>query len=144
MDPNTSAGLRRFGQLFARVLLCAVFLVSGSGKIADWQGTTEYMAAKGMPAVSFFLACAILLELGGGLSLLLGFRTRAGAAALILFLIPATLIFHNFWAFEGMDQRMQMINFLKNLAILGGLIQTMVYGAGAFSLDARARNRRAA
>ncbi len=52
MDPNTSAGLRRFGQLFARVLLCAVFLVSGSGKIADWQGTTEFMAAKGMPAVS--------------------------------------------------------------------------------------------
>ena len=144
MDPNTSAGLRRFGQLFARVLLCAIFLVSGSGKIPDWQKTTEYMAAKGMPAVSFFLACAILLELGGGLSLLLGFRARAGAAALILFLIPATLIFHNFWAFEGMEQRMQMINFLKNFAILGGLIQTMVYGAGAFSLDARIRNRRAA
>ena len=143
MDPNTSAQLRRFGQLFARVLLCAIFLMSGFGKISDWQGTTGYMAAKGMPAVSLFLAGAILLELGGGLSLLLGFRARAGAAALTLFLIPATLIFHNFWAFEGMDQRLQMINFLKNLAILGGLIQTMVYGAGAFSLDARARSRRA-
>ena len=144
MDPNTNAQLRRVGQLFARILLCAVFLMSGFGKIPDWQETTEYMAAKGMPAVSFFLAGAILLELGGGLSLALGFRARTGAAALILFLIPTTLIFHNFWAFEGMDQRMQMINFLKNLAILGGLIQTMVYGAGAFSLDARARNRRAA
>jgi len=144
MDPNTSATLRRFGQLFARGLLSAIFLMSGFGKISNWQGTTEFMASKGMPAVSFFLAGAILLELGGGLSLLLGFRARAGAAALILFLIPATLIFHNFWAFEGMDQRMQMINFLKNLAILGGLIQTMVYGAGALSLDARARNRRSA
>lgn len=144
MDPYTSAQLRRFGQLFARVLLCAVFLMSGFGKIPNWQGTTEFMASKGMPAVIFFLAAAILLEIGGGLSLLLGFHTRAGAAALILFLVPATLIFHNFWAFEGMEQRMQMINFLKNLAILGGLIQTMVYGAGAFSLDARARNRPAA
>ncbi len=141
MDPNTNAQIRRLGQLLSRLLLSVIFLVSGIGKIPGWEGTSAYMSAKGMPMVPVLLAGAILLEVAGGLSLLLGYRARAGAAALVIFLIPTTLIFHNFWAFEGMDQQTQMFNFLKNLAILGGLVQAMVYGAGAFSLDARLRSR---
>ena len=142
MQPETSARIRRLEQLGSRVLLSLVFLFSAFGKITDWEGATGYMASKGMPAVSFFLAGAILLEVVGGLSVLLGFRARGGAAALLVFLIPVTLIFHNFWAFEGMEQRMQMIGFMKNLAIGGGLLMAMVYGSGAISLDAlRTRTR---
>ncbi len=141
MDPNTSARIRRLGQLAARLLLSAVFLTSGLGKLLDPEGAASSMSSKGLPAAGILLAAAVALEIGGGLSLLAGFRARAGAAALVVFLVPATLLFHDFWALEGMDRRVQMVQFLKNLAILGGLIQTMVYGAGALSLDARARSR---
>ena len=132
MNPRIESGLI----LCARILLSLIFLLSGFGKIGDWSGTASYMAAKGMVAVPFFLIMAILFELGGGLSVLLGFKARWGAVALIVFLIPATLIFHNFWAFTGAEQRMQMINFLKNLAIMGGLLLVALRGAGRPGMDA--------
>ncbi len=69
--------------------------------------------------------------------LLLGFKARVGAVLLIIFLIPATLIFHNFWAFEGMERQMQMIMFMKNLAILGGLLLVLGLGPGPISVDQR-------
>ena len=123
--------------LLGRILLSLIFILSGFGKIADWSGTASSMSAKGMVAVPFFLTMAILFELGGGLSVLLGFKARWGALALICFLIPATLIFHNFWAFTGAEQRMQMINFLKNLAIMGGLLLLVLRGPGHPSIDGR-------
>lgn len=114
--------IERYVFAAGRVLLALIFVLSGIGKLTGWSATAGMMASKGMPAVSFFLAMAILFELGGGLSLLTGFKARIGAAALFLFLIPVTLVFHNFWAVQGMEQRMQMINFLKNLSIMGGLL----------------------
>ncbi len=125
--------------LLGRILLSLIFILSGLGKIGDWSGTASYMVAKGMVAVPFFLPLAILFELGGGLSVLLGFKARWGARALICFLIPATLIFHNFWAATGTEQRMQMINFLKNLAIMGGLLLVALRGAGKPSIDGRGK-----
>jgi putative oxidoreductase len=131
------ATIQRYVPLIGRALLSAIFLLSAMGKLGNFSGTAQFMASKGMPATSFFLVMAILFELGGGLSILLGYKARLGALALIVFLIPASLIFHNFWAYEGMEQQMQMINFLKNVAIMGGLLQVIAHGSGALSLDNR-------
>jgi len=121
--------------LLGRILLSLIFILSGIGKIGDWSGTASSMTAHGMSAVPLFLALAILVEIGGGLSVLLGFKARWGALALICFLIPATVIFHNFWTFTGAEQRMQMISFLKNLAIVGGLLLLVLRGAGRPCID---------
>jgi len=131
--------LERITPLLGRILLALTFLVSGFGKIGGWNETAGYMASKGMPLVPLFLVAGILLEIGGGLSVLLGFRARLGAAALIVFLIPATFIFHNFWALEGMDQQINMIMFMKNLSILGGLLLVVAFGPGPISIDNRNR-----
>lgn len=123
----------RYTTLVGRMLMAAIFLMSGIGKIADPHGTQQYMQAMGMTwATTLLYVGAIVIEVGGGLSLLLGYWTRAGAMALILFMIPTTLIFHTNFG----DQN-QMIHFLKNLAMFGGLFYVTAYGAGPLSLDAR-------
>jgi putative oxidoreductase len=118
-----------------RFLLAAPFLPSGAGKIFNFEATAQGMIAEGMPFSQFFLLGAIFLELVGGFLLLLGFKARLAAAMLILFLIPATLIFHDFWTFPADKQMSETIHFLKNLGILGGLTAIVYYGAGSFSLD---------
>jgi len=129
--------LNRYSHLAGRILLSLIFIISGFAKAAHWSGTAAMMASKGIPLVSASLLLTILIELGGGLALLIGYRARLAALALALYLVPVTLLFHNFWAYHGMDQQMQMINFLKNLAILGGLLGLASEGAGTISLDAR-------
>lgn len=130
--------IERYTPLIGRVLLAALFLWSGLGKITGFEGTVGYMEAYGMPMASVLLVGAIAVEIGGGLLLLLGWQARLGSALLIAFTIPATLIFHNFWALEGMEQQMQQIMFFKNLAIIGGLLLVVGRGAGPLSLDRRA------
>jgi|YNPMSStandDraft_2_1061718.scaffolds.fasta_scaffold80000_1 putative oxidoreductase len=130
-------GLICWAPLLGRICLSAIFLLSGINKVTNWEQTAQYMQAQGMPLVPLFLLGAIVLELAGGLSVLLGYQARLGATLLILFLIPATLIFHNFWVFQGQEQQMQMIMFLKNVAILGGLLLVLGMGAGPISLDNR-------
>lgn len=115
--------------LAARVLLSALFLMSGINKILHPADTQQYMASYGMPLTGLFLMGAIALELAGGLSVLLGYKARWGAIALIIFLIPATLIFHTNFA----DQ-MQTIQFMKNLAILGGLLMIVQSGSGDIAI----------
>jgi putative oxidoreductase len=132
----------RYLSLVGRILLGGIFLLSALGKITGWSTTAGYMASKGMPLVPCFLAAATLVELGGGLSLLTGFQARWGALALAAYLIPTTLIFHNFWAFQGQEQQMQMINFLKNLAIMGGLFQVAAASPAPVRVAARAETDR--
>ena len=115
--------------LAARVLLSALFLMSGINKILNPADTQQYMASYGMPLTGLLLMGAIALELAGGLSVLLGYKARWGAIALIIFLIPATLIFHTNFA----DQ-MQTIQFMKNLAILGGLLMIVQSGSGDIAI----------
>jgi putative oxidoreductase len=112
----------RFAWRAGRVLLSLIFILSALGKLADLNGTAAFMRAAGMPAVGLLLPAGIVLELGGGLAILTGYGMRLGVAALIVFLIPATLIFHPFWQASGMERMGQMINFMKNLAIMGGLL----------------------
>lgn len=122
--------LNKFGPLIARIFLSAIFLMSAYGKITGFEGTAGFMASVGMPATGLLLVCAIILELGGGLSVLFGYKAKWGALALIVFLVPATLIFHTNFADQSQIQA-----FLKNLGLLGGLIMVMVHGSGPCSVD---------
>ena len=118
-----------------RIFLALLFVVSGIGKITGYAGTAAYMASKGLPLVDVLLPLTILVELGGGLLLALGWKARWAAAALLLFLIPATLIFHQFWGIDPKLAQMQKIHFLKNVAIMGGMLMVLAIGAGAWSVD---------
>lgn len=120
----------------ARLCMAAIFIFSGASKLIFFDQTQAYMLAKGFTAIPLFLFGAALLELVGGLSLILGYKTRFGATLLLLFLIPATLIFHDFWNVSGADQVIQQIMFLKNLAIFGGLLYVVCDGPGSFAADA--------
>jgi len=118
--------------LIGRVLLGLIFLVSGINKIADPQGTQQYMTMMGMTwMTTLFYIGAVAVELAGALSLLLGYRARAGGGLLFLFLIPTTIIFHT-----HLGDPNQFIHFLKNLSIMGGLLYVARYGAGRYSMDA--------
>ena len=119
-----------WGLLAGRVLLAYIFVLSGYGKIFKFAGTAGYMASKGMPIPEFFLVCAILIELVGGLMLAVGWKARWAALAFVVFLVPTTLIFHPVWADPG-----QAIQFNKNLAILGGMLYVAFMGPGRLSLD---------
>ena len=116
--------------LIGRILICAIFLISGVNKIFHFSATQQYMKAYGMPLTKLFLILAILMEISGGLSILLGFKSKLGALILIIFLIPTTIIFHT-----KFSDQIQMIMFMKNLAILGGLFLILSYGPGSISFD---------
>ncbi len=116
--------------LLSRILLAQIFLISGYGKLgAGYAGTGAYMTAHHVPII--LLPLVIALELGGGLSVLLGFQTRFMAAFLAVFCIIAALIFH-----DDLANMIQKIMFMKNFAISGGLLLLTANGAGAYSLDA--------
>jgi putative oxidoreductase len=132
--------LERYGTLVARILLSQIFLISGVMKIVDWSGTEAHMAGRGMFWIPFFHVAALLTELVGGLSLLLGYRARLGAVLLFLFLIPVTLTFHNFWTYtDPREQQVNMLFFLHNLTLMGGLLLLLTIGPGPLSLDLRGR-----
>jgi len=127
--------LRSLLTLVARWCIAAVFIFAGAGKFIFFDQTAAYMASKGFTAIPMFLFGAALLELIGGLLLILGYKTRLGATILLLFLIPTTLIFHDFWNIVGDERALQQIMFLKNLAIFGGLLYILCDGPGGISID---------
>lgn len=128
--------------LVARLGAGAIFLLSSVGKLAAWNATAAYAGSKGVP--TFLLAAATALELLGGLSVLTGWKARWGAVALVVFLVPVTLVFHDFWAYQGAEAQLQMVQFLKNVGIGGGLLALFAAGPGALSVDARLSRVRAA
>jgi len=115
-----------------RVLIAVLFLLSGLGKIAAPAMAQGYIASAGLPAPLLGYLIAIIVEVGGGLLLVIGYQTRIVALVLAAFALAAGLAFHRDFA----DQN-QMIHFLKNIAIAGGLLQVAAFGAGSLSLDAR-------
>lgn len=118
--------------LLAAVLLSAIFLISGFGKIAQPQQTIGYIAATGAPLPLAGYVLAVVVQLGGALALLVGFRARTAAAALAGFCIASALMFHSNFA----DQN-QFIHFMKNVAMAGGFLQVAAFGRGRISLDGR-------
>ena len=131
MDRLTSAGL-----LVSRVLLSGIFLFSGANKILGFSATQAHMAGVGMKMTGLFLVLAILLELTGGLFVLLGFFPRLGALLLIAFLVPATLVFH-----RNVADPVQAIQLAKNVAIMGGLFAILSAGGGVFAVGRRKDSR---
>src|SRR5512140_1204850 len=130
MDKNSGVTL-----LVARLGVGAIFLISGVGKLAAWSATAAFAGSKGVPTV--LLAAATAIEILGAISVLTGWKARWGAAGLVAFLVPVTLVFHNFSAYQGAEGQLQMVQFLKNVGIGGGLLAIFVVGPGALSVDAR-------
>jgi putative oxidoreductase len=123
--------------LAARILMAHIFIISGFTKITSYAATQGYMAKMGVPGI--LLPLVILVELGGGLALLFGFKTRWAAAALAVFTLMAAALFHTNFSDQG-----QLINFMKNLAMTGGLLMFVRHGAGQPSLDEKAGPSRVA
>jgi putative oxidoreductase len=135
--------LNRYGPLVGRLMIAAIFVVSGFGKITGFDGTVGYIASKGLPLPQLVAIAAIIVELGGGILLILGWKTRWAAAAMCIFTVVAALIFHNFWAVPAEQAQNQMIHFMKNICMAGGLLYVVVFGSGPLAVDAGASGPRA-
>ncbi len=122
--------MNRYAPLAGRIMIALVFVVAGIEKLTGFQGTVAYIASKGMPVPHAAAVAAIVVELGGSALLVLGWNTRWAAAALFVFSGLAALMFHNFWALPADQAANQMIHFLKNIAMMGGLVYVMTYGSG--------------
>lgn len=105
-----------------RAFLGAIFLISGALKIGSFAGTAAWMASAGLPLASLLLVLTIMIEIGGGLTLITGWQSRWGALALAVFLMPVTLVFHGFWSADAANFQNQLNHFLKNISILGGML----------------------
>ena len=128
--------LRMYGPLVGRVLLVLIFIIAGVGKIGPgFEGTVGYIQAYNLPAPQIMAVLAIIIEIGGGLMVAAGWKARWGAAALFIFVLVASFVFHAFWAVPADQVQMQRIMFLKNLSMMGGLLYVIVYGSGPLSLD---------
>ena len=121
--------------LLGRVLLASIFVYSGFGKITAFQGTVGYIAGAGLPMAQVLAVGAIVVEFIGGLALLIGFRARWAALAFVVFLIIITPIFHNFWSAPEAQAISQQTNFIKNIAIIGGMLMVVAFGPGRYSVD---------
>ena len=122
--------MKQYSSVIARVLLSHIFILAGISKITGYAGTQGYMESVGVPGM--LLPFVIILELGGGVALLVGWQTRLIAYAVAAFTVIAAVIFHS-----NLADQMQMILFMKNFAIAGGLLLLAENGAGAYSLDNR-------
>jgi len=123
--------------LIGRVLLSLMFILSGFGKLTNIEGTAGYIASSGLPLATALAVIVGLLELFGGLAILVGFHARWAALALALFTLTASLLFHNFWALPADKAFMQQLMFMKNLSVAGGMFIVAALGAGPMSFDAR-------
>jgi putative oxidoreductase len=123
--------------LIARVLVAVLFVPAGIGKIVGFAGTAGYIASKGLPLPQLGVIIAILVELGAGLALLVGFQTRIAALVLAIFCVVSGVFFHNYWALPPEQVMVNQIMFMKNLSIAGGLLMMVAFGGGALSVDAK-------
>ena len=123
--------------LIGRILLAAIFVWSGFGKIGGFEGLAGQIASKGFPAAQAFAAVTIAIEIGAGLMLVVGWKARWAALLLAAFTVIVTIFFHNFWAVPEAQKMMQQVHFMKNLAVIGGLLMVTAFGPGRLSVDKR-------
>jgi putative oxidoreductase len=131
--------LTLLGPLFGRILIATIYLVSGCEKITGFESTVSVIASKGVPLPQVAAIGAIIIELGSGKMLVVGWKARWAAVWLFVFTLVAGLIFHNFWAAPAAETSNQMTHFLKNVCILGGLIYVVVQGSGPWSIETARR-----
>lgn len=125
--------------LIGRILLAAIFLIAGIRKLMGVAATAAYFAKLGFPIPEVMAWVAIVVEIGGAALLIAGWHARRAAWLLMLFVAIATAMAHRFWEFDAAQYNNQMNHFLKNLAIIGGLLYVAMLGAGGLSMDAKAR-----
>ncbi len=132
--------MQSIGSLLGRILIALIYLMSAVGnKIPKFNDVAGAMAGEGVPVPQVMLVGAIAFLIAGSLSVIVGYHARTGATLLLIFLALATYYFHDFWNFEGQEQQMQMIQFMKNLSLMGTMVFLMANGAGKLSLDNRAK-----
>jgi putative oxidoreductase len=135
---NSTVSSNPIVPLVGRILIAILFLVAGVGKAMGFSGTAAYMAKIGFPAPEVMTALAILVEAGGAILLIIGWKTRWVAWGLAIFVVIATLAAHRFWEIPDAAQMIgQRTHFLKNLAIIGGLLLLASFGPGPASVDKR-------
>lgn len=124
-----------WGVLLGRICLAAIFLQSGIDKVLNFERTVKLMESKAMPAPDLLLVPAIAILLVGGVLLLVGWKARYAALALIVFMVPATLYFHSFWTYPEAQFVNQFHHFFKNVALIGALFMVLGMGSGGMSLE---------
>ncbi len=134
---NPSLATQNLLTLIGRALIALLFIPAGIAKIAGFAGTVAYIGSKGIPFPELCAAIAVAAELGLGLLILAGWQTRWAALGLAIFTVGITFIFHNFWAMPPAQVMQQQQAFFKNIAVVGGLLSLVAWGAGAWSLDSR-------
>jgi putative oxidoreductase len=127
---------KQYAPLAGRMLLAFIFLQSGYDKVVNYDKVVKLMVVKSIPVPEILLVPAIVILLAGGIMLLVGWKARWAALALIVFMVPATLYFHNYWTYPEAQQLNQFHHFVKNLAIIGALLIVLGMGSGALSADA--------
>lgn len=125
--------------LLGRLLLAALFLPAGIGKLTGFSGTVGYISSAGLPFPELGAVAALLVEVLGSVALIIGLGTRPAALALAVFTLVASFFFHGYWAVPADQQTVQQLLFFKNVAVAGGLLILAAWGAGAWSVDARRR-----
>lgn len=130
--------MNRSISLLGRIMIATIYLMSAVGnKIPNFNGVASYMASEGVPMPSLMLIGGIAFLIAGSLSIITGYKAKIGAGLLLVFLILATYFFHDFWNFEGDARQQQMIQFMKNLSLMGTMVFLMANGGGLFSVDNR-------
>ena len=124
--------------LIGRILLATIFLVAGIRKVMAIAGTTAYMTKLGFPMPDVMVWVAVIIEIGGALALIAGWQTRRAAWLMIVFTAIATMMAHRFWEFDAAQYGNQLNHFLKNVAIIGGMLYIAAFGPGRVSVDERA------
>ena len=123
--------------LIGRVLIALLFVPAGFGKIAGFAGVVGYIGAVGLPLPQLGAVIAIAVELGLGLLLLVGYKTRIVSIILAVFTVATAVFFHNYWAMPADKAYINQLMFFKNIAVAGGLLAIAALGAGRFSIDKR-------
>jgi putative oxidoreductase len=123
--------------LVGRLLLAAMFIMSGFGKIGGFEGTAGAIAGKGLPMPQVLAALTIAIELGGGILLAVGLKARWAALAIAVFTLLAAFLFHAYWAVAPEQRMAQYLSFWKNVTIAGGMLMAFAFGPGRYSIDRR-------
>ena len=138
---NNTGSVTSILPLVARILIGLLFLVAGVRKIMGWTGTIAYFSKLGLPMPEPIVVLVILLELVGAMLLIVGWRTKLVAWALAGFTLVAGLMAHQFWAAEPAQYANQLNHFLKNLAIIGGLLMVVAFGPGSAAVESAKQSR---
>ena len=128
--------IKQWGPLTGRILISLIFLMSGLGKVFQFDGQVAYAASQGVPLANLAIIISIIAELAAATMIILGYRARLGALILLVWMIPVSVMLHAFWNIEdAMAQQMHMIMFMKNLAMMGAMLLIMSFGPGPKSIN---------